>query len=161
MSHAFPIPALSEIDRQHTRWSTWRGLRRLSLFLFLLQCLLLSTEAVSQAQDLALSRAARPWEFFSATGMRAGLFGNESGSMEAWVYPLKIFRNFHVRFLFDGHSVAAESLVRSVTVHPQSSTILYAGDTFSVEETLFVPVGEPGAITNRRVEVAVYGCVLM
>ncbi|MBO0910438.1 MAG: amylo-alpha-1,6-glucosidase [Acidobacteria bacterium] len=87
-------------------------------------------------------------------GTRAGLFGNESGSMEAWVYPLKIFRNFHLRFLVDGRAVPAESLVRAVTVRPQSSTIIYAGETFSVHETLLVPVHEPGAIIRFEVETA-------
>jgi hypothetical protein len=31
-------------------------------------------------------------------------------------------------------------------VRPESATIVYAGDAFSVRETLFVPVQEPGAI---------------
>src|SRR5271170_1999577 len=47
---------------------------------------------------LELSRAVRPWEFVSATGTRAALFGNEAGRLEAWVYPLKILRDFHLRF---------------------------------------------------------------
>src|SRR5690242_1021551 len=55
----------------------------------------LSYAAFPQSDVLELSRAARPWEFLCATGQRAGLFGNEAGAMEAWVYPLKIFRNFH------------------------------------------------------------------
>ena len=106
------------------------------------------------AQQLQLSRPARPWEFFCAVGTEAGLFGNEGGQLEAWVYPLKIFRNFHLRFLTDGRSLPAETLARSVTVHPESSTIVYSGDTFQVTETLIVPVGEPGAIIRFEVETA-------
>src|SRR6266700_7919631 len=89
-----------------------------------------------QSQELELSRSARPWEFFCALGTRAGLFGNETGNFEAWVYPLKLFRNFHLRFLVDGRSLPAETLVRTVSVRPESSTILYTGDTFSIKETL-------------------------
>jgi glycogen debranching enzyme len=117
-------------------------------------CISLSIPSLAQPQDLELSRPARPWEFFCATGTRAGLFGNESGNLEAWVYPLKIFRNFRVRFLTDGRSLPAESLVRTVSVRPESSTIIYAGDTFSVKESLFVPVREPGAIIRFEVETA-------
>jgi glycogen debranching enzyme len=84
--------------------------------------------------------------------MRAGLFGNESGDLEAWVYPLKIFRNFHLRFLTEGRSLPAESLVRTVSVRPESSVIIYTGDTFSVKETLFVPVHEAGAVITFEVE---------
>ena len=109
-------------------------------------------DAQNQAAPIELSRPARPWEFFSAVGTRAGLFGNESGRFEAWVYPLKILRAFHLRFLFDGSSVPAEALVRRVIVRPESSTIVYAGDTFSVRETLFVPVHESGAIIFLDVE---------
>ena len=87
-------------------------------------------------------------------GERAGLFGNEAGNFEAWVYPLKILRDFHLRFLVDGHVVPAEALARTLTVRPESSTILYAGDTFSVRETFFVPVHEPGAVIIIEVETA-------
>ena len=84
--------------------------------------------------------------------MRAGLLGNESGRMEAWVYPLKIFREFHLKFHTEGRVLAAESLARTVTVRPESATILYAGDTFTVRETFFVPVREQGAVIVLDVE---------
>src|SRR5438045_2996878 len=112
------------------------------------------TIAGAQSGELELSRSARPWEFFCASGTRAGLFGNESGNLEAWVYPLKIFRNFHVRFLMDGRTLPAETLVRTVTVRPESSTIIYAGDTFSIKQTLFVPVHDTGALIQFEIETA-------
>ena len=109
---------------------------------------------VAEPRDVELSRTDRPWEFFSATGTRAGLFGNESGSLEAWVYPLKIVRNFHLHFLTEGRSLPAESLVRTVSVRPEASEIIYSGDTFSVRETLFVPVHESGAVITFEVQTA-------
>jgi glycogen debranching enzyme len=113
-----------------------------------------SIPCAAQSHDLQLSRTDRPWEFFSATGTRAGLFGNESGDLEAWVYPLKVFRNFHLHFLTEGRSLPAESLVRTVSVRPEASEIIYSGDTFSVKETLFVPVHETGAVITFEVETA-------
>src|ERR1700694_4883033 len=95
---------------------------------------------------LELSRPVRSWEFLPVVGERAGLFGNEAGQFEAWVYPLKILRDFHLTFLVGGRALAADTLARTITVRPESSTILYSGDTFSVSETLFVPVHEAGAI---------------
>src|SRR6202171_535938 len=103
-------------------------------------------------QSLELSRPVRSWEFLPVVGTRAGLFGNESGEMEAWVYPLKIFRGFHLTFHVDGRAVPAESLARTLIVHPDSATIVYAGDNFSLRETLFVPVHEPGAVILLDVE---------
>jgi glycogen debranching enzyme len=101
-----------------------------------------------------LSRPVRSWEFLSATGTRAGLFGNEAGNLEAWVYPLKIMRNFHLKFIVDGQVLPAESLARTLVTRPESDTILYANNTFSVRETLFVPVHEQGAVIRLEVTTA-------
>jgi glycogen debranching enzyme len=104
--------------------------------------------------SLELSRPIRSWEFLSATGTRAGLFGNEAGNLEAWVYPLKIMRNFHLNFIVDGQVLPAESLARTLVTRPESAAILYASNTFSVRETLFVPVREPGALIRLEVTTA-------
>ncbi len=106
------------------------------------------------ARPIELSRTDRPWEFLSAVGMRGGLFGNEAGQFEAWVYPLKILRDFHLRFHVEGRVIPAETLARTVTTRPESSTILYSSDTFAVRETLFVPVHESGAVIVIEVETA-------
>ena len=111
-----------------------------------------TARAQEAAHSLELSRAVRPWEFLPVTGMRAGLLGDESGRMEAWVYPLKILREFHLKFHTEGRVLLAEALARTLTVRPESSTILYAGDTFTVRETFFVPVREQGAVILLDVE---------
>src|SRR6476660_5763309 len=98
--------------------------------------------AEQKPQRLELSRPVRSWEFLPVVGERAGLFGNEAGQFEAWVYPLKILRDFHLTFLVGGRAIAADTLARTITVRPESSTILYSSDTFSVNETLIVPVHE-------------------
>jgi glycogen debranching enzyme len=104
------------------------------------------------AHPLELSRPVRPWEFLPLVGTRAALFGDEAGRMEAWVYPLKLLREFHLQFHEGGRVVPAESLARTITVRPESSTIVYSGDTFTVKETLFVPVKESGAVILLDVE---------
>lgn len=112
----------------------------------------LSQQSQPAATSLELSRTVRTWEFLPVTGTRAALFGNENGTMEAWVYPLKIFREFQLNFLTEGHVLPAETLARTLTVRPESATILYAGDTFTVRETLFVPVDAQGAVILLNVE---------
>ena len=112
----------------------------------LILILLASTVAfAAPAKIVELSRPARPWEFLPVVGPRAAMLGNEAGNFEAWVYPLKVLRNFHLQFHLEGRIVPAESLVRTIKVRPESATILYAGDTFQVQETLFVPVKASGA----------------
>lgn len=112
----------------------------------LLLLMLFTPLAQSADSALELSRPVRSWEFLPVVGTRAGLFGQETGQFEAWVYPLKILRNFHLNFLLADHVIPAESLARTISVRPESATIVYASETFSVQETLFVPVHEPGAV---------------
>ena len=108
--------------------------------------------ASSRTPGLELSRAVRPREFLSAVGRRAGLLGREQGNFEAWVYPLKVVRDFRLRFKLPGRTYEGAALARTVTVRPESSSILYAGDTFSVQATWFVPVEEPGAVVFLDVD---------
>lgn len=122
--------------------------------LLLIQCF---GAVVSEAQGappkkLEISRPARPWEFLAAVGKRAGLLGNETGKVEAWVYPLKVLRDLQLTILTEGREIPAETLVRTVIARPESTTLVYAGDTFSVRETFFVPVDQPGAVIEIQVE---------
>jgi len=134
-------------------------LRRRSVSqIFLVFCLLamcaisISSNAQQPSQTLELTRTIRTWEFLPVVGMRAGLFGNETGRFEAWVYPLKLFREFHLTFQVGGRALPAESLARTLTVRPESASILYVGDSFRVRETLCVPVNEAGAIILLDIE---------
>ena len=108
--------------------------------------------AAAQAPEIELSRSVRAWEFLPVVGTRAGLFGDESGRLEAWVYPLKLFRDFHLTFHVSNRALPAENLARTLTVTPTSATLVYVGDSFRVRETLFVPVHEPGAVILLDVE---------
>lgn len=130
---------------------------RSPVFAIALLCLfvfggLLAAAPEEQSKSPQLTRAARPWEFLCAVGQRAGVFGNEAGSIEAWVYPLKLFRDLTLTFRTGNREWKAETLVRSVIARPESTTLVYVGDTFRVEETFFVPVEEPGAVVKLQVE---------
>ncbi len=134
-------------------------INRISLILtaLILSCAMsCSTAAQSQkieaSSHLELSRPIRPWEFLPLTGTRAALFGNESGQMEAWIYPLKLLRDLKLQFHEGDHVLPAEVLARTITVHPESATIVYSSDTFTVRETFFVPVKEQGAVILLDVE---------
>ena len=135
-----------------------RSSRGIAFRVLLAVAVLLGSACLANADGpsppVELTRAVRPWEFLSSVGQRAGLFGNEAGNFEAWVYPLKVLREFHLRFLVDGRTVPAEVLARTLTVRPESSTILYTGDTFAVSETFFVPIHESGAVIMIEVETA-------
>ncbi len=117
-------------------------------------CLIGSVPCSAQqaAPALELTRTVRTWEFLPVVGARAGLFGYETGDFEAWVYPLKIFRDFHLIFHIGDRALPAESLARTLTVRPESASILYAGDNFRVRETLSIPANEAGAVILLELE---------
>src|SRR2546421_12590143 len=88
----------------------------LSFVCMVMLSFLISTPTVAaeqSPQSLELSRPVRSWEFLPVVGMRAGLFGNESGEMAAWVYALKIFRRFHLTSHVDVRAVPPASLART------------------------------------------------
>ena len=106
----------------------------------------------SYGKELEITRAARPWEFLASVGKKASLLGNESGVVEAWIYPLKILRDLRLTIHTEGRAIPAESLVRTVIAHPESTTLLYSGDTFAIRETFFAPVDQPGAVIELQIE---------
>jgi glycogen debranching enzyme len=128
-----------------------------------LSCLPCASPAAAQSASALpeISRSERPGAFVSAVGRRAALLGTDDGQFEAWVYPLKILRDLHVRFHVDGRILPAEPLARTVITRPQSTTIVYSDGPFQVRETLFVPIHEPGAIitfdiqTERPLEIEI------
>lgn len=136
----------------HSFRSLLSGHRKTPIFLPAALIFSLVTFAAAQAPEIELSRSVRTWEFLPVVGTRAGLFGNESGKFEAWVYPLKLFRAFHLTFHVSQRALPAETLARTLTVTPTSATLVYVGDSFRIRETLFVPVREPGAVILFDVE---------
>jgi glycogen debranching enzyme len=128
-----------------------------------LSCVLCASPAAAQSASALpeISRSERHGAFVSAVGRRAALLGTDDGQFEAWVYPLKILSDLHLRFNVDGRILPAEPLARTVITRPQSTTIVYSDGPFQVRETLFVPVHEPGAIitfdiqTERPLEIEV------
>ena len=98
---AMVIPMKIELSKQMNR-TILRAVMALA-------AVLLAADVATSAQDalppvvaphkLEIERTARPWEFLTSVGKRAGLFGNESGQIEAWVYPLKILRDLQLTIL--------------------------------------------------------------
>ena len=77
---------------------------------------------------MTLTRAARNWQFLNAVGPHAGLLGREDGVFEAWVYPLKLFRDFRLKFRVGDIVLDGVAIPRTVTVRPESSSVKYIYD---------------------------------
>lgn len=97
---------------------------------------------------LELSGITSPWRFVNATGEESGLWGFENGQLEGWVYPLKIFHDFHLAFQLEGlpRIYSGRDLLTSVRVFPQMVQLQYSAEMFTVNETLFTPRRQPGFV---------------
>jgi len=103
------------------------------------------------AADLEISRPVRTWEFLDALGPKAGILGHEDGILEAYVYPLKIFKDLHLVFRVGGRTIPAESIARRIISRPGSYTIVYSGDEYEVRETLAGSADQPGAVIHLQI----------
>src|SRR5262249_32384164 len=108
--------------------------------------------ASPEALHLELRRPVRPWEFVDAVGQRAAIFGDETGSMEAWVYPVKLLRDFKLRFHLRDRVLQAEDYARELVVRPEGPSIVYATASFTVRETLVVPPDQPGGFVRLDID---------
>lgn len=95
-----------------------------------------------------LSRPAQPHQYFDRIGRRAALMGFEDGTFEAWVWPWKVLRQFHLQFLLGASTqpIPARDIVRRITVTPVATEITYAYESFTVRAVYLVPENESGAL---------------
>ena len=100
------------------------------------------------AGSLELTGPAESWRFVNAVGEKAGIWGFESGVLEGWVYPLKVFHDFSLAFQIEGSPTiySGEQLVRAARVRPQSVDLQYSAERFTVTETLFTPRQQAGFV---------------
>src|SRR5713101_5885469 len=101
-----------------------------------------------------LSGPARISGYLSAIGRRAALLGTETGSFEAWAWPLKLLHGFELKFqtpLYDS-PVLGRDIARRVEVTPAGVSVVYVHPAFTVIERLFAPVGEPAVVAILEVD---------
>ncbi len=107
-----------------------------------------------EVSDLNLSRAARPMTYFDKVGRKFAILGYESGSFEAWAYPLKILRNFELSFLIGSTTVPIEGrdIVRYIAVEPAATTLTFTYQSFTVRVHYVASIKKPGAVILLEVD---------
>ena len=118
--------------------------------------LLVAALALTAAEEhpLALRGPARPGAYMEASGRRAAFIGRESGSFEAWVYPLKLLHDFELAFAIDryGEPIPARDLATEVDIRPETSSVRFVHDAFTVEATWLVPTDAAGGLVLLDVD---------
>ena len=103
---------------------------------------------------IGLSRPARAQNPFDKLGRRFAVLGFESGTFEAWAYPLKLIRNFSFSFLLGSSTVPIEGrdIVRWVNVEPAVTSLTFTYQSFTVKAHFVAAVNEPGALVLLEVD---------
>ncbi|MFW6140064.1 MAG: amylo-alpha-1,6-glucosidase [Acidobacteriota bacterium] len=110
-----------------------------------------------EKSDIQLERLAQPGTPFNKVGRRFALLGDESGSFEAWAYPLKLVRGFQFSF-FTGKStrpIQAKDIAHRISVSPWATTLVYTYQSFTVKAVYITPVFEPGALVLLHIDSSV------
>jgi glycogen debranching enzyme len=98
-----------------------------------------------------ITRPVRAWEFVDAVGPKAAFFGAEDGTLEAYVYPLKILKDLSLEFQVGDQRIPAASVARSIESRPGSYTIVYVGDQFRVTQTIAASMTDAGLVMHLQV----------
>lgn len=107
-----------------------------------------------EPSDLTLRRPAQPATYFDKVGRKFAVLGAESGSFEAWAYPLKLFRNCELSFFIGSSTqpILARDIVRYIDASPEATTLTYVFQSFVVRATYVASVTEPGAVILLAVD---------
>ena len=84
-------------------------------------------------------------EPFTVAGPRGVVLGQQDGTFEAWVLPVKLLSHFRLRAQVDDYTVPIELNPDSaeIEVHPDHTTITYAHIALTVRQTMFAPADGP------------------
>jgi glycogen debranching enzyme len=89
----------------------------------------------------ALVQPALPQMPFSVVGPRGTFLGQQDGSFEAWIFPVKLFSNFRISAQVQDYPVPIDvnALASQIDVGPEHTTITFSHSAFTVREILFAP----------------------
>ena len=109
---------------------------------------------VLEPSDIELTRLAQPNTYFDKCGRKFAILGFESGSFEAWAYPLKLIRNFEFSFLLGSTTepVPGKEIVRRISVTPEATILTFTFQSFTVRAIYVTAVEDAGAVILLAVD---------
>ncbi|HZE69693.1 MAG TPA: GH116 family glycosyl hydrolase [Pyrinomonadaceae bacterium] len=103
---------------------------------------------ILKKSGLELERITHAGTFFDVVGHKSAVLGYEHRALESWVYPLKLLDDFQLSFRIEGYPLEfrAADLAILINARPEATTFTYSHAAFTVHQTIFAPVDEPGII---------------
>jgi glycogen debranching enzyme len=96
------------------------------------------------SSPLAIIRPVEPTKPFTVAGEHSALFGEQNGTFEAWLYPVKILSGFRITAELAGYPIPIDvtALAASIEVTPAATTITYSHAAFTVKQRMFATRGD-------------------
>jgi hypothetical protein len=96
---------------------------------------------------LAITRPVETAQPFTVAGERGAIFGEQSGTFEAWLHPLKILSGFRIAAELADYPVPIDVTAQAalIDVTPAMTTITYSHAAFTVKQRMLAPRGDMAA----------------
>jgi hypothetical protein len=106
---------------------------------------LFALAALPLAAQPSISRPAQPNKFISAVGRHAALLGAEDGTFEAWVYPIKVLRDFRLSVFVDDalEPSPLAPITETSQVRPGHVTLTHTQAAFTIRQTWAAAIDKP------------------
>ena len=77
----------------------------------------------------------------SVVGPRGALLGEQSGVLEGWIFPWKLFSGLRMSVKMADYPVPIDvnEMASSIDVQPDHTTITYAHANFTIRQVMFAP----------------------
>ncbi|WP_263382559.1 amylo-alpha-1,6-glucosidase [Granulicella arctica] len=94
---------------------------------------------------------------FTVAGERGVLLGQQEGTFEAWVLPVKLLSHFAITANVEGYSVPIDlnAAASEIEVFPDHTTITYSHIAFTIRQIMFAPDTAPdgtGAVVLFQID---------
>src|SRR5258708_12471062 len=100
-----------------------------------------------RAGPIAITRPVEAGKPFTVAGERGGIFGDQNGTFEAWLYPVKVLSGFRIIAELADYAVpiGVTGLAAGIEVTPAMTTITYSHAAFTVKQRMLAPRGDMAA----------------
>jgi hypothetical protein len=91
------------------------------------------------SSDLTIRQHAEALKPFTVAGECGTFVGQQDGSFEAWIFPIKLLSHFHIDAEIENYNVPIDvnEQAAEIEVAPDHTTITYSHAAFTVREILF------------------------
>jgi glycogen debranching enzyme len=100
-----------------------------------------------RAGELAITRPVEAGKPFTVAGERGAIFGEQNGTFESWLHPVKILSGFRIAAELADYPVPIDvtALAAVIEVTPAMTTITYSHAAFTVKQRMLAPRGDIAA----------------